>query len=210
MAIRSQILSKCLRTIPNCNLSLPIKIWFHVLDNLVGTWSLSKFSWYNKLYWQCHSKYIGTNTCAKCILFIWPINVMHLNKEILFASISVCTLWKAIKLLDLIFFVLIFFENSKYILDPHFFHTDQNFLFYSKFSQLILICYLDNKTHLSNLCTIGLSINYRVSGKTVHTFVIGISWLQRALKIPSLTFFITPFRSDSKNIHFVIIWWNIY
>ena len=49
---------------------------------------------------------------------------------------------------------------------------------------------------------------YRVSRKTVHTFVFGISRLPRGLEIPSLSFFNSPFRVESKNIHFVIIWLN--
>ena len=46
------------------------------------------------------------------------------------------------------------------------------------------------------------------STKTVSTFNFWISRLPRRLKIPSWTFFNSPFRVDSKNIHFVIIWWN--
>ena len=51
-----------------------------------------------------------------------------------------------------------------------------------------------------------LTDNYRVSLKTVATFVLLISRLPRGLGIPCLTFFSSPFRVDSKNIHFVIIW----
>ena len=50
---------------------------------------------------------------------------------------------------------------------------------------------------------------YRVSHNSVSTFVFWISQLPRGLEIPSLTFFNSPFHVDSKNVHFVIIWWNL-
>ena len=46
---------------------------------------------------------------------------------------------------------------------------------------------------------------YRVSGKTVNTFVFWISRQSGSLEIPSWTFFKSPFHVDSKNIHFYII-----
>ena len=55
-------------------------------------------------------------------------------------------------------------------------------------------------------CEFQPKISYRVSGKTVNTFVFRISRLPRGLEIPSWTFFNSPFSVDSKNIHFVIIW----
>ena len=50
---------------------------------------------------------------------------------------------------------------------------------------------------------------YTVSRKTVSTFVFWISRLPRALKIPSWTFFKSPFCVDLKNIQFFIIWWTL-
>ena len=51
---------------------------------------------------------------------------------------------------------------------------------------------------------------YRVSLKTVATFVSWISQLPRGLEIPSWTFFNSPFFVDFKNIRFSIIWWNLH
>ena len=50
---------------------------------------------------------------------------------------------------------------------------------------------------------------YRVSLKTVPTFVLGICQLPRGLEIPSWTFSNSPFRVEFKNIHFYIIWLNL-
>ena len=50
---------------------------------------------------------------------------------------------------------------------------------------------------------------YRVSTKTVSTFVFWISRLPKGLEISSWTFFNCPFRVDFKNIRFFIIWWNL-
>ena len=44
---------------------------------------------------------------------------------------------------------------------------------------------------------------YRVSSKTVVTFVFWISRLPRGLKIPYWTFFNSPFRVDFRNIQFL-------
>ena len=46
---------------------------------------------------------------------------------------------------------------------------------------------------------------YRVSTKTVYTFVFRISRLPRGVEISSWTFFNSPFRVDSENIQFFII-----
>ena len=54
-----------------------------------------------------------------------------------------------------------------------------------------------------------LNLKYRVSTKTVSTFVFWISRLPKGLEIPSRTFFNCPFRVDFKNIRFSIIWWNL-
>ena len=50
---------------------------------------------------------------------------------------------------------------------------------------------------------------YRVSTKTVSTFVFWISRLPDDLEIPSWTFFNCPFRANFKNIQLFIIWWNL-
>ena len=49
---------------------------------------------------------------------------------------------------------------------------------------------------------------YRVSHNTVYTFVLLISRPQKHLKVPSWTFFNSPFCIDFKTIKFVIIWCN--
>ena len=54
-----------------------------------------------------------------------------------------------------------------------------------------------------------LFYKYRVSTKTVSTFVFWISRLPKGLEISSWTFFNCPFRVDFKNIRFYIIWWNL-
>ena len=54
-----------------------------------------------------------------------------------------------------------------------------------------------------------LDTKYRVSTKTVYTFVFWISRLPRGVEIPSWTFFNSPFRVDSENIQFFIIPWNL-
>ena len=54
------------------------------------------------------------------------------------------------------------------------------------------------------------SMYYRVSQKKVSLRFCTLSRPPRGLKIPSLTFFSSPFCVDSRNIHFVIIWWNFY
>ena len=51
--------------------------------------------------------------------------------------------------------------------------------------------------------------NYRVSRKTLATFVFWISRLPRGLEIPYWTFFNSPFCVDFRNIQFFIIWWNM-
>ena len=50
---------------------------------------------------------------------------------------------------------------------------------------------------------------YRVSRKTLATFVFWISRLPRGLEIPYWTFFNSPFPVDFKNIYFFIIRWNM-
>ena len=50
---------------------------------------------------------------------------------------------------------------------------------------------------------------YRVSLKTVPTFVLWISQLPCGLKIPSWTSFNSPFSVEFKNIHLYIIWLNL-
>ena len=52
--------------------------------------------------------------------------------------------------------------------------------------------------------------SFRVSQKTVPTFVLWISRLPRGLEIPSWTFFNSPFCVDFKNVQFSIIWWNLH
>ena len=47
--------------------------------------------------------------------------------------------------------------------------------------------------------------SYRVSLKTVATFIFGISWLPGGLEIPSWTFLKSPVCVDFKNIQFFII-----
>ena len=54
-----------------------------------------------------------------------------------------------------------------------------------------------------------ISTYYRVSRKTVHTFVSLISRLPRGLDIPSWAFFNCPIRVEFKTIHFFIIRWNL-
>ena len=49
---------------------------------------------------------------------------------------------------------------------------------------------------------------YRVSQKKVSLRFCIISRPPRGLEIPSLTFFYRLFCVDSRNIHFVIVWWN--
>ena len=49
---------------------------------------------------------------------------------------------------------------------------------------------------------------YRVSRNTVYTFVLLISRPPKHLKVPSWTFFNSPFCVDFKTIKFVIIWCN--
>ena len=54
---------------------------------------------------------------------------------------------------------------------------------------------------------------YRVSSKTVSTFVFWISRLPRALKIPSWTFFNSPFCVDLKKSNFLLfgeLWTDIF
>ena len=50
---------------------------------------------------------------------------------------------------------------------------------------------------------------YRVSLKTVPTFVLWISQLPWSLEIPSWTFFNSPFCVEFKNVHFYVIWLNL-
>ena len=50
-----------------------------------------------------------------------------------------------------------------------------------------------------------LKTMYRVSLKTVATFIFGISRLPRGLEIPSWTFLKSPFCADLKNIQIFII-----
>ena len=50
---------------------------------------------------------------------------------------------------------------------------------------------------------------YRVSQKKRPTLVLLISQLSRGLEIPSWTFFNSPFRVESKNVYFFIIWWYL-
>ena len=50
---------------------------------------------------------------------------------------------------------------------------------------------------------------YRVSLKTVATFIYWISRLPRGLEIPSWTFFNSPYCVDFRNIQYFIIWWNM-
>ena len=50
---------------------------------------------------------------------------------------------------------------------------------------------------------------YRVSRKTLATFVFLISRLPRGLGLPYWTFFNSSFCLDFRNIHFFIIWWNM-
>ena len=52
-------------------------------------------------------------------------------------------------------------------------------------------------------------IYYRVSLKTVATFIYWISWLPRGLEIPSWTFFNSPFCVHFRNIQLFIIRWNM-
>ena len=50
---------------------------------------------------------------------------------------------------------------------------------------------------------------YRVSTKTVSTFVYWFSRLPEGQESPSWAFSNTPFCVDLKNIQFIIIWWNL-
>ena len=52
-------------------------------------------------------------------------------------------------------------------------------------------------------------IYYRVSHKTLPTFVLWISRLPWGLELSFWTFFNSPCRVDSKSILFFIIWWNL-
>ena len=52
-------------------------------------------------------------------------------------------------------------------------------------------------------------LSYRVFTKTVSTFVFWIYRLPKGLDIPSWTFFNTPYRVDFRDIHFLIVRWNI-
>ena len=53
------------------------------------------------------------------------------------------------------------------------------------------------------------TLYYRVSQKKVSLWFCIISLSPRGLEILSWTFFNSPFRVDSKDIHFVIIWGNV-
>ena len=48
-----------------------------------------------------------------------------------------------------------------------------------------------------------------MSQKKRPTLVLMISPLSRLLEIPSWTFFNSPFRVESKNVHIFIIWWYL-
>ena len=69
------------------------------------------------------------------------------------------------------------------------------------------------KFHTSlSLDQLKLATNYRVSTKTVYTFVFRISWLPRGVEISSWTFFNSPFRVDFKISNFLLfgeIWTKI-
>ena len=51
-----------------------------------------------------------------------------------------------------------------------------------------------------------IQYSYRVSQKKRPTLVLLISQLSSGLEIPSWTFFNSPFRVESKNVHIFIIW----
>ena len=84
----------------------------------------------------------------------------------------------------------------------------------SSFTNVFMLCKCNNYSHqLLNHQKQGLILEqyiyclYRVSRKTVHTFVSLISRLPRGLDldIPSWTFFNCPFGVEFKTIHFFII-----
>ena len=65
-----------------------------------------------------------------------------------------------------------------------------------------VLCGTKNKEKISQILWIGQNLIYRVSLKTVATFIFGISRLPMVLKIPSWTFLKSLFCVDLKNIRF--------
>ena len=62
---------------------------------------------------------------------------------------------------------------------------------------------------LKVVAKLSYNYNYRVSCKTLATFVFWISRLPMCLKIPHWTFFHSPFHVDFRNIQFFIIRWSM-